>query len=127
MFAAVNRALVGPGQIVLQPHGFDGEDPAREADDADHGEVVVSAGTTPSPPAIGAVTTALRVEGFSVCEYDGDRCSDLGATRNVEGRWCREVGASFVHLELDREVREDPTRRALAARTVVDALVRSLD
>ena len=44
-----------------------------------------------------------------MCEYDGDRCADLGGTLNVEGAWCREVGATFVHLELDRAVRDDPT------------------
>ena len=122
MFAEVNRALVRRGQTVLQPHGFDNAGPAKESDGIEDSDVVVSAGTAPPPPAVDAVTAALRGEGFAVCEYDGDRCADLGGTLNVEGEWCREVGATFVHLELDRSVRDDPSRRALAARTVVKTL-----
>jgi hypothetical protein len=118
MFAEVNRALVRRGQTVLQPHGFDNTGPAKESDGIEDSDVVVSGGTAPPPPAVRAVTAALRREGFAVCEYDGDRCADLGGTLNVEGQWCRKVGATFVHLELDRAVRDDPTRRALAARTV---------
>jgi hypothetical protein len=123
MFARVNEALVSGRHTVLQPHGFSdtgaGGDDSR---DLEGSEVVVSAGTAPPPPTVDAVTRALRGKGFAVCEYDGQRCADLGATRNVEGRWCREVGATFVHLELDRDIRDDRSRRTLAARTVVDAL-----
>jgi hypothetical protein len=122
MFAAVNRALVSRRETVLQPHGFSDSGTLTEADDLDDSDVVVSAGTAPPPPAVTAVAAALRRKGFAVCEYDGRQCADLGATRNVEGRWCREVGATFVHLELDRDVRDDRSRRTLAARTVVDAL-----
>jgi hypothetical protein len=122
MFAEVNRALVRRGHAVLQPHGFDEDDPGRASADSDYGDVVVSAGTSPPSPAVDAVSTALREVGFAVCEYDGDRCADLGATQNVQGQWCREVGATFVHLELARDVRDDPARRALAARTVVKTL-----
>ena len=121
MFAEVNRALVRRGQIVVQPHAFDNAGRAKESDGIEHSDVVVSAGTAPPPPVVDAVTQALRGEGFAVCEYDGERCADLGGTLNVEGGWCREVGATFVHLELDRAVRDDPTRRALAARTVVNS------
>jgi hypothetical protein len=126
MFAAVNRALVSRRETVLQPHGFSDSGTGSDAGDLGDSDVVVSAGTAPPPPAVRAVTAALRRKGFAVCEYDGRRCADLGATTNVEGRWCREVGATFVHLELDRDVRDDRSRRTLAARTVVDALA-SLD
>ena len=118
MFAAVNRALVGRRETVLQPHGFDDAGPSKDSGGIGDSDVVVSAGTAPPPPAVDAVTAALRGEGFAVCEYDGDRCADLGGTRNVQGECCRQVGATFVHLELDRAVRDDPTRRALLARTV---------
>ena len=122
MFAEVNRALVRRGQTVLQPHGFDSSGAAKESDGIEHSDVVVSAGIAPPPAVVDSVTAALQGKGFAVCEYDGDRCADLGGTLNVEGEWCREVGATFVHLELDRDVRDDPTRRALAARTVVKTL-----
>lgn len=120
MFARVNRALVTSGHTVFQPHGFD-SDSSRAAS----GEAVVSAGVAPPPPVVGTVTSALRGAGFDVCEYDGDECTDLGATQNVEGVRCREVGADFVHLELARDVRDDPERRALAAAVTVDALAAS--
>jgi len=121
MFARVNQALVDDRHVVLQPHGFNDEG----SDSTDYGDVVVSAGTAAPPPAVLAVTTALRTAGFDVCEYDGDSCTALGATRNVEGVWCRKVGATFVHVELDRDVRENPDQRTLVARTAMDALERA--
>ena len=118
MFARVNEALVDERHVVFQPHGFSDEG----SDSGDYGDVVVSAGTPMPPPAVVAVSAALRTAGFDVCQYDGDRCTALGATRNVEGMWCRTVGATFVHLELDRDVRDNPEQRIRVAHTAVDAL-----
>ena len=55
-----------------------------------------------------AVTTALREAGFAVCEYDGDRCADLGRHPQRRRTVVPRGGATFVHLELARAVRDDP-------------------
>lgn len=116
MFALVHQAIVTGDQVVAQFHGFDGSDTGGL------GDIVVSAGEpTPDVP-VDSVTESLRGAGFDVCQYDGESCTSLGGTQNVQGEWCRTVRARFLHVELSREVRDQSTRRSLAATTVAEAL-----
>lgn len=116
MFALVHRAIVTERQTVAQFHGFDG------SGSEDLGDIVLSAGEPTPDVAVDPVTDSLTAAGFDVCQYDGEHCADLGGTQNVQGEWCRMVNARFLHVELSREVRDDPTRRSLAATTVAEAL-----
>ena len=117
MFARVHRAIVTESQSVVQFHGFD--DGSRG-----FGDLIVSAGETAPEVPVDPVTEALDAAGFDVCQYDGSECEGLGGTQNVQGEWCREVDARFLHVEMSREVRDDETRRSLAARIVAEELTR---
>ena len=119
MFALVHRAIVSARQSVIQLHGFDG------ADSEDYGDMVVSGGEPNPAVELAPVTDALRAAGFDVCHYDGEQCEGLGGTQNVQGAWCRVVEARFLHLELSREVRDDPVRRSLSVAIVADELTAS--
>ena len=111
-FSAVDRAVVGPESVVLQLHGFDEATPTGSPD------VVLSSGEADPGPVAPRLADALEDAGFEVCLYDGDRCSELAGTRNVQGAHARSVGATFLHLELSRALRQEG-----AARTrLVDAL-----
>lgn len=122
MFARLDRALVSSQQTVLQPHGFDRE-AQPTGDDVARADVVVSAGVSPAPPTIERMATRLRAASFRVCVYDGDDCAALGATTNVEGAWAHVMGADFIHLELSREVRDDPSRSDDVVEAVADTLL----
>jgi hypothetical protein len=117
MFARVDRAIVGRGRSVVQLHGFG-------TNVVGAGDVVVSAGEAAPPVPLDPLSDALRAAGFAVCQYDGTQCSQLAGTQNVQGAWSRDVGARFVHLEIARPVRDDPVRRTLLVRVVVDELTR---
>ena len=81
VFEAINEAaLVRQGTIVFQPHGFD------TTEHVDYGDVVVSNGTSHPDKITRAVAKGLKAAGFSVCTYNGDRCSGLGGTTNVQGQ-----------------------------------------
>lgn len=116
MFALVHQTIVTGRQSVAQFHGFDG------SGSEGLGDIVVSAGEPTPDIAVDPVTDSLRVAGFDVCQYDGEHCASLGGTQNVQGEWCRLMKARFLHVELSREVRDDPVLRSLAARTVAEAL-----
>ncbi|HXH80237.1 hypothetical protein [Nocardioides sp.] len=116
MFARVHRAVVTSRQSVVQFHGFD------DPDSQEFGDIVVSAGEPTPDEQIDPVTEALEDAGFDVCQYDGDQCEGLGGTENVQGEWCREVDARFLHVEMSREVRDDADRRSMVARIVAEEL-----
>ena len=110
VFEAVHRSVLAAGDRILQPHGF--------ADDPLHGDLVLSAGTPTVSPLVARVAEALQVSSFAVCVYDGDHCSGLGGTTNVQGASTRGAGAHFVHMEMSRTVRDSADARA----RVIDAI-----
>ncbi len=112
VFAAVDRAVVGRGTVVVQIHGFDGQ-----RRDTSH-EVIVSSTTRRGSPVADQVARALEGAGFRTCVYGEPGCRLLGGTRNVQGAHARTVGAHFVHLELSAAVRLDTARHT----ELVDAL-----
>lgn len=116
VFARVDQAVVRPGWTVLQLHGF------AEASHDIGAEAVVSSSSATPGPVVEAIAEALGRNGISTCVYDGVTCQGLGGTQNVEAAHARDVGASFVHLELADSVRKDPQRR----RDVVAALTEVL-
>ena len=104
-FQAVQRAAVRPGDVVLQPHGFD------EASHASLGEIVVSEGPQSPTALLDRLAAALQAANFQVCEFGRGRCGALGAQTNVQGRAARAAGATFVHIELARSLRDSSSTR----------------
>lgn len=117
-FAAVDRAVVGRGTVVLQVHGFD---------DANHkgsAEVVLSSAQATPSPLVLDLAEALQAAGIDTCVYDGEQCSSLAGTTNVQAAHARDVGATFVHLELAPDLREDGPGREQLVKVLTDVLTR---
>lgn len=117
LFHRLHAATVTPTSVVYQTHGF--------ADDTSPGhDVVVSTGARPTEMAR-ELTRRLEAASFDTCLFDIDRCRELGATTNVQGRHTRAAGAAFLHVELARRLRDDPWQNArvahIAASTIADA------
>jgi hypothetical protein len=118
-FQAATRAALGPGVTIVQLHGFAPDTVARDA--------IVSAGVRDASTALSTrvadgIRAALAVD---VARYPEDT-RELGATRNVQGRLAREVGAGFVHVEMSAQLRDrlrdDPDAVAALGRALVGAL-----
>lgn len=103
VFEAIHRATIGDS-IVMQLHGFDGGTRS-------YGDAVVSSGTDHPGPFTEAAATALQGIGLRVCIHDGDHCTDLGGTTNVQGSSTREAQGTFLHVELSQPVRADAAMR----------------
>jgi len=114
---AVHQAVLQPEARVVQIHGFEaGDRPDR------YGDAVVSSGDAPAGALARAMAHALRERGLRVCLYDGDPCSGLAATTNVQGRSARAAGAQFAHVELSARVRREPRLRRAAVDAIAGAL-----
>jgi hypothetical protein len=109
LFHAVATDAAAQGLPQIQLHGFhDGTLPDAE--------VVIS-------PGAGAVTDPVRQladrvadAGFAVCRSWVNPCGRLEGTQNVQGIDAAARHTLFVHVEVSRSVRDDPTRwGALAA------------
>jgi hypothetical protein len=105
VFSAVDRAVVGPGTVVLQVHGFD---ETRRRGSAD---VILSSTVEEPGPLVLDLADALEDAGFDPCVYDGEDCDALSGTRNTQAAHARVVGATFVHLELAAGIRAEGERR----------------
>lgn len=114
VFEAVHRSVLATGDRILQPHGF--------ADDPLFGDLVVSAGVATPTPLIFRVAESLNASAFAVCVYDGDHCTGLGGTTNVQGASTRRAGAHFVHMEMSRSVRDSPEARARVVNAITPVL-----
>lgn len=114
VFDAVHRAAIGERDVVVQVHGY--------ADRSAPGtEVVVSRGAEPSEL---TDDVAQSLDGFAVCRWKpGEtRCGDLAGTQNRQGVQARALGAEFLHIEVNRTVRDDDRRASALLRALAEAL-----
>lgn len=117
VFDAVHRAAIRDQDVVVQIHGY--------ADRSAPGtEVVVSRGAEPT-----GVTDAVAqaLDGFVVCRWRpaAGGCDDLAGTQNRQGEHARSLGAEFLHIEVNRTVRDDDRRARALVRALAEQLRRS--
>jgi hypothetical protein len=116
-FHVAHTTLVRRTTTVLQPHGF------SLASHPGYPDAVVSSGTDSPSSHARAVRARLVAAGFSTCLYArGSSCGALAAKQNKQGIATRDVGGSFVSLELSNTVRASGTRRRSAGRAAALAL-----
>jgi hypothetical protein len=133
IFHQVHTAWIGPAAQVTawQIHGFASFKHAfpRGA------EVVASTGDGAIAPEVAALDSVLEERGLTSyvfnelpAEADENRelnggvagvtFTSLAAAKNEQGRLSRSLGGSFVHVELDVDVRADRERRKLASSAI---------
>ena len=93
-----------PKGIVVQLHGFDGEE--RRSPDSPGWPIVVSGGTRLPPPWLLDTAAGLeRALGHRVAVYPRD-VEELGGTTNAQARLLHSLGHSgFIHIEMDLDAR----------------------
>ncbi len=133
VFHQVHTAWIGPSAQVTawQIHGFASVKHAfpRGA------QVVTSTGDGGVAPVVAALDSALEEHGltsyvFNELPADADEnmqlnggvpgvtFSSLAAAKNEQGRLSRSLGGSFVHIELDVDLRSDGASRKLAGSAI---------
>jgi hypothetical protein len=133
VFHQVHTAWIGPSARVTawQIHGFSSTKHAfpRGA------QVVTSTGGGDIVPAVAELDSVMEKRGltsyvFNELPAEGDEnrelngdvpgvtFTSLAAAKNEQGRLSRSLGGSFVHVELDADVRADGARRKLAGSAI---------
>lgn len=109
MFHAVTEQLAKRGLPQVQLHGFD-DNSLAEAD------VVLSPGASPTTTALRQVSARIAESGARVCEAWSEDCGGLEGRRNKQGIAAAEHGSRFVHVEMNKSLRDDVERRAAVVR-----------
>lgn len=110
VFHVVATLLARRGLPQVQLHGFNDTTLATA-------DVVLSAGAAEAGDAARRAADRLDDAGFRVCRAWAEPCRGLAGTTNVQGR--ATGGTPFLHVELNRTVRED--RRDDVVRALVEA------
>ncbi|WP_312880267.1 hypothetical protein [Actinokineospora xionganensis] len=114
MFHVVTARLAERGLPQVQLHGFhDGT--------LDKADIVLSAGVGRAGAGLRRASERLDEAGIRVCEAWSDHCGALEGRRNQQGIHAAEQDAPFVHVEMNRSLREDREGRAEAVRILAEA------
>lgn len=114
IFQTAVLTLADKASVEIQVHGFD----QRSLPGVD---AIPSPGPTKVTPRHQALATALHAYGFHVCAGWTSKCGDLRGHTNVQGAAAAVRHTPFLHLEMAKRLRADPTNRA----KVVSALART--
>jgi len=101
MFHTVHQRISPFSQHALQVHGFSRDD---------YPDVVLSNGSANPSPILQVLADQIVSRGFTVGVYDGINYGAYGATTNTQGQWSRSMGYSFMHMEMERFIRESVTQ-----------------
>jgi hypothetical protein len=133
IFHQVHMAWIGPAAQVAawQIHGF----ASMKHPFPDGAKVVASTGDGAIVPEVAALDSMLEERGLRSYVFNelpakaevnrelnggvpGVTFTSLAATKNEQGRLSRSLGGSFVHVELDVDVRADRGRRSIASSAI---------
>jgi hypothetical protein len=115
LYQVLSIGLADRGIPQVQVHGFaDASLPGTDA--------VVSTGTRTANGLAERTASHLTGGRFVTCVAWAQRCGQLAATTNVQGRAATARGTVFVHVELNNGVRTDPARRLVAVRALAAAV-----
>ncbi|MCU1681969.1 MAG: Conserved putative secreted protein [Amycolatopsis sp.] len=114
VFHVVATGLAGRGLTQVQLHGFDNQS-------APGYDVVLSTGATPAGGPAHRLADGFKAAGLDVCRAWEQSCAGLEGNTNVQGQLAETDGTTFLHVEMNRTLREDNNRRADVVTALVDA------
>ncbi len=97
--ATIGTQRGNPSLTFIQLHGFGGKTTTVKAD------MIISTGEKKHSPIVAALARSLRRIGILVLEYWKDT-KELGATTNVQAKVLNRNGQRFIHIEMNRKIRE---------------------
>ncbi|MEA5366730.1 hypothetical protein VA596_44865 [Amycolatopsis sp., V23-08] len=116
VFQVVAAGLVGRGLAQVQLHGFDDAS-------APGYDIVLSPGSGRAGGAAVRLGDDFGKAGFAVCRAWLQVCAGLEGETNVQGRLAETAGTAFLHVEMNRTLRDADASRARAVQALVDAQV----
>jgi hypothetical protein len=114
VFHVVATDLAGRGLTQVQLHGFENQS-------APGYDVVLSTGATPAAGPAHRLADQFKATGLDVCRAWEQSCVGLEGNTNVQGQLAETDGTTFLHVEMNRTLRDNDNRRADVITALVDA------
>lgn len=114
VFHVVATDLAGRGLAQVQLHGFDNSS-------APGYDVVLSTGATPAGGPARRLADRFTAAGLDVCRAWEQSCVGLEGNTNVQGQLAEADGTTFLHVEMNRTLRNDDDRRADVVTALAEA------
>ncbi len=138
IFQQVHKSWSKKGAKIWQLHGF--ADPTAKGF-PETTKVVLSTGTGEVSQQVVRLDEILENWGYKSYVYnelsanhalnqklngelEGTTFSPLAGTENVQGIYSRQVGADFIHIEIDSSIRSNKQKRERFAQVIADAIRR---
>lgn len=104
IFEAVHEAVTKSSTTVIQVHGF------TLAKEPGYPQVVLSSGDEVAASPVSELSSILKAKGLTTEISGGGALKELEAATNAQGKYANSIGATFIHIELESSVREDPSK-----------------
>lgn len=114
VFQVVHKTLCTNTSTTIQIHGFAETAAGRQS----YPQIILSSGAATGSQTLTTMSNQLTQNGFTVGIFDGTKYTDLGATENVQGIYTRSIGATFIHMEIARLVRDSSELRDKVAKSI---------
>jgi hypothetical protein len=114
VFHVVATDLAGRGLAQVQLHGFDNTS-------APGYDVVLSTGATEAGGPGHRLADRFTATGLDVCRAWEQSCVGLEGNTNVQGQLAEADHTTFLHVEMNRTLRNDATRRADVVTALTEA------
>ncbi len=112
IFQAVHEEVTSPSTIVIDIHGFSLEN------EPGYPQIILSSGEGKATLPIKELFSFLSAKNFTTGIVDGKKLRELEGANDMQGKYANSIGASFIHMELERSIRNSPPEY----RKVVDAI-----
>ncbi len=108
IFNMVHQQFTDLGSVAIQVHGF------VQTQTRNYPQIILSRGDGVTTGPIATFASLLRERGFTVGTYDGLQYGDLSGN-NQQSKYSRSVGAVFIHMEMERPIRDDKSKYSQVA------------
>ncbi len=102
IFQAVHETVTGSSTTVIQIHGF------TLIKEPGYPQIVLSLGDGVATSPVRKLSSILKAKGFTTGIANEGNLKELEAATNTQGKYANNIGAVFIHMELESSIREHP-------------------
>ncbi len=102
IFEVVHETVTKNSTTIIQVHGF------TLTKEPGYPQIVLSSGDGVATSPVSELSSILKAKSFTTRIANGRTLKELEAATNVQGKYANSINATFIHMELESSIRENP-------------------